>query len=439
MEASQNKTNNVLAYENTKANTNKKYSNIPRSVWGLGFAILLMAISTAMTFSVSPFFLSKVLGLTMLSIGVIEGITEGIAQVSRLMAGYAGDYFNKNKPALVLGFVLATLSKPFFILANGIGLVVTSKVMERLSNGVIAVPRDAFVAKNSTKEQRGACIGLILTFKTLGCAVGSFLVAGLLLYYECYRTLLWVGFGFCVISTILLIVMVKEHKQDIQKPHIHSEESHKTEKITLSEIKNLGRGYWSFIGVACFFMAARFSDGFLLFRFQELGAPEWVCTSLIGIFNIISALCCYPFGKLSDKINRSYCLGLSFAALIVCNICFVWADGVILGLVGVVLWGVQRGTSQVLFASIIADEVPKKVIGTALGLFYVITGGLAVVSGFVAGYFADISVKYTFMYGLVFSSIAFVLLFVREKFKKKRKQELPAQIESYEETIEKAA
>ncbi len=389
------------------------FKGITVGVCGVSIANMLIAISTTMTFSISPFFITQVLGLSMLSLGMVDGICEGIAQISKLLSGYSGDVFRRKKPPLMFGAFLATISKPIFILAGGIGAVVAAKVLERISNGVIATPRDAYVAAASHDKSRGKSIGLSMTLKTLGCCIGSLFMGFLIMFTTNFRILLWYGFVPCALSLVVLYMFMPEKKIEDTNAEEKSTKS-KANQIRWTDFKELSTRYWSLIFVATLFMCARFNDGFLILRLDEMGAPKSLSASTIGIFNILSSICCLPIGHWSDRIDRSKLLYLSFIALIVSNLCFI-TNSLSVAIMGIMLWGVQRGTSQVLFCAIIADEAPKKIMGTAMGIFYLVTGVIAVVAGTAAGSLSDISLKYAFYFGLVVSSLSLLVLIIRNQ------------------------
>jgi hypothetical protein len=60
------------------------------SVWALGFVSLFMDISSEMIHSLLPVFLVSVLGASATAVGVIEGIGEGTASISKLFPGCSG-------------------------------------------------------------------------------------------------------------------------------------------------------------------------------------------------------------------------------------------------------------------------------------------------------------------------------------------------------------
>lgn len=385
--------------------------SLPVGVWAVSISMMLIAISTTMVFSVSPFFITQTLGLSFISLGIMEGISEGLSFFSKLASGFAGDFFRRKKPPLVIGVAMATISKPIFILAGGAAGVMTSKVIERISNGIMATPRDAYCAEEVSADKRGSSLGLMMSLKTFGCALGSFIIGGLIIFTDDFRLLLWIGFIPCFASLIVLLMCMKEKRveKELNSP------KKRVRKLKMDDFKSLNKRYWSLVIIATIFMSARFSDGFLILRMEQLGAPMWLCASTIGIFNLISAFACLPIGRKSDGMCRSRMLYFSFIALVLANICFIFDGGLVLALLGVLFWGAQRGTSQMLFAAIIADEVPEKIIGTALGIYYLLSGVIAVFAGYMAGHVADIGLFWAFVFGFSASTLALIALFVRNE------------------------
>ncbi|HXF90672.1 MAG TPA: MFS transporter, partial [Candidatus Nitrosotenuis sp.] len=285
------------------------------------------------------------------------------------------------------------------------------------SNGVIATPRDAYVADIASSENRGASYGVMMTGKCIGCIIGPFFVSFLMFFTEDYRMLLWFGFAPCILAIFILWRYMHDkeptHSPTTSKNVTHSPES--STKLSWKDIRLLPFGYWTLLLTSALFMLARFSDGLLALQLKALGAPTFICVATIGIFNAISALCCYPIGWLSDRLQRSTVLYFSYITLLLCNLCFILASNMWLGLLGVIFWGAQRGSSQILFTAIIADEAPKKIIGTAIGLFYIVIGITSLVAGAVAGWLAETNLGSAFIFGSIVSAIATFSLMLRNK------------------------
>ena len=83
-----------------------------------------------------------------------------------------------------------------------------------------------------------------------------------------------------------------------------------------------------------------------------------------------------------------------------------------------IFWGMQRSTSQILFSASIADVAQRRIIGTAMGLFYICIGVTSLLAGFIAGKFIDSdnhNVIGAFKYGVVAAAIALLVLILMDK------------------------
>ena len=77
---------------------------LPPGVWALGFVSLFMDISSELIHSLLPVFMSTVLGASMMTIGMVEGIAEATASVTKVFSGTISDYLGKRKLLAVLGY-----------------------------------------------------------------------------------------------------------------------------------------------------------------------------------------------------------------------------------------------------------------------------------------------------------------------------------------------
>ena len=90
---------------------------IPPGVWALGFVSLLMDVSSEMIHALLPVYLVSVLGASALTVGVIEGVAEATAAITKVFSGAISDWVGKRKFLTVIGYGLAALTKPIFPLA----------------------------------------------------------------------------------------------------------------------------------------------------------------------------------------------------------------------------------------------------------------------------------------------------------------------------------
>ncbi len=403
---------------------------LSKGVRAVCIGTMLVGMSTTITYSISPFYMREVLGLSFVAVGIIESTTEALSQLTRLLAGVIIDMTRKKKPLLLLGFVLSAIAKPLFIMANGVGVVAASKIFDRFGNGISATPRDSYVAESAPEDKKGAYLGIMLTLKTFGCMAGPVFLVMLLAICKyiglektsVLSTLLWIGSFPCFIAVYLIFKNMDESKP-INANNTGVKKKKKEERFKLSDVLHLPAKYWLFMLVMTLFMGSRMPDGFVLLRLQEMNSPEWFYASASGIYNATAALSCYPMGVLSDKLSRTTVLMLSFLALIVCYACFSYNGGVLGGLIGIILWGVQRGTSQLLSTACIVDIVPNRMLGTALGIFNLIIGGSTMFAGFIGGRIASSSeLSIAYRYSTILTIVSLIALGLFSAYLKSEKK-----------------
>lgn len=70
---------------------------IPRGVWILGGVSLLMDVSSEMIHSLLPLFMATTLGVSVIVIGLIEGLAEATALIVKVFSGVLSDYLGSVK------------------------------------------------------------------------------------------------------------------------------------------------------------------------------------------------------------------------------------------------------------------------------------------------------------------------------------------------------
>src|SRR4029079_12090504 len=166
--------------------------HLPRGVWALGLTSLFMDTSSELIHGLLPVFLMVTLGASATALGLVEGIAEATAQITRVFSGWLSDVLGRRKALTVAGYGLAAITKPLFPLANSIGLVLLARFLDRIGKGIRGAPRDALVADLTPPEQRGAAIGLRQSLDTVGATLGP--AAAIVLMYlfnDDIRTVLW--------------------------------------------------------------------------------------------------------------------------------------------------------------------------------------------------------------------------------------------------------
>ena len=128
---------------------------MPGGIWVLGFVSMFMDISSELVHSLLPIFMATVLGASMVTIGIVEGVAEAAAAITKVFSGAISDYFRKRKFLAVIGYSLGAITKPIFPLATSIGWVFTARFIDRIGKGIRGAPRDALVADIAPPQFRG--------------------------------------------------------------------------------------------------------------------------------------------------------------------------------------------------------------------------------------------------------------------------------------------
>jgi len=351
-------------------------SAIPRGVWGLGFVSLLMDTSSEMIHALLPVFLVSVLGASVAAVGLLEGLAEATASITKVFSGVLSDRLGKRKQLVVLGYGLAALTKPLFALAPSVGWIVGARLADRIGKGIRGAPRDALLADLTPRALRGASFGLRQMLDTVGAFAGPLLaIATMSLTGGSFRTVFWLAVIPAVACVAVLVLFVSEPAT----PHAAAA------REPLRAAAKLGGAYWALVVVAALFTLARFSEAFLILKVSAVGlSPSYVPLVLV-LMNVAYAGCAYPAGWLSDRANRWSVVGVGAALLIGADLVLAGSTTVQSALVGIVLWGLHMGFTQGLFAALVADAARPEQRGAAFGVFNLVSGVALLAASVLAG------------------------------------------------------
>jgi MFS family permease len=374
---------------------------IPPAVWALGFVSLLMDLSSEVIHALLPVYLITVLGASMLTVGIIEGVAEATASITKVFSGALSDWLGKRKLLAVIGYGLAAFTKPIFPLAPSVSWLVAARFIDRIGKGIRGAPRDALVADIAPAHLRGASFGLRQSLDTVGAFVGPALAVGLMwLTSNNFQAVFWVAVIPAFLAVGLLFFAVHEPERPLGLRKVQS-------PFSLAELKRLGLAYWWVVGIAVVFSLARFSEAFLILRAQAVGLPVMLVPMVLVLMNVVYALAAYPAGVLSDHANRTTILGMGFGLLVAADLVFAFTKGLAGVATGVALWGLHMGFTQGLLATLVADTAPPELRGTAYGIFNLMCGLATLVASVLAGALWDsVGPQSTFLGGAALTAIA---------------------------------
>jgi MFS family permease len=379
---------------------NRSRAALPSGVWALGVCSLLMDVSSELIHSVLPIFMTTVLGASLLTVGIVEGIAEATAAALKVFSGALSDALGKRKRLAVLGYGLGALSKPLFPLAGTVAWVAAARFLDRVGKGIRGAPRDALLADLVPASQRGAAFGLRQSLDSVGALLGPLAAVALLaLLAGDLRATLWIAVVPAIAAVLVLAFGVREPARAagarVRSP------------IRRTELGALGRRYWLIVALGAALTLARFSEAFLVLRAESVGlALLWVPMVMI-VMNVVYAAVSYPAGLAADAGHRRALLGWGLAALVAADVVLALAASPAAVMAGTALWGLHMGLTQGLLAFLVAEASPEALRGTAFGVFGLATGVSLLAASTLAGVlWSALGPGATFAAGAAFTTIA---------------------------------
>ena len=390
-----------MSQETASRETRSSLARLPGGVWALGFVSLFMDISSEMIHGLLPVFLTSVLGASTEMVGLIEGVGEATASISKLFSGWVSDKLGRRKALTVIGYGLGALSKPLFALASTSSLVLAARFSDRVGKGIRGAPRDAMVGDMAPAGLRGAAYGLRQALDTVGAFAGPLIAIVLMAnLQDNFRLIFWLALIPGLISVLVLLVAVREPPHEAGATQV---------SLKFSDLKSLSATYWIVVGIGAVLTLARFSEAFLILRAQNAGLSLAMVPLVLVIMNMVYSLSAYPLGALSDHVDRKLILAVGFATLIVSDIVLAVAPNLLAVMTGVALWGLHMGMTQGLLAALVVDEAPVNLRATSFGVFNFVSGLALLLASLIAGALWEMVGAYaTFLAGAAFTATGLV-------------------------------
>lgn len=363
-----------------------------------------MDLSSEMIHALLPLYITGVLGASTLSLGIIEGLAESIALISKVLSGAFSDWIGKRKFLTAFGYSLSALTKPLFPLAESLTVLVLARFLDRVGKGIRGAPRDAIIGLVSPAELRGACFGLRQTLDTIGAFLGPLIAIALMLLLAAdIRQVFWIACIPAFLASILVIFFVSE-------PALTGEQSQKSKHLHIRDLRSLKKDYWAVVGFAFVLSLARFSEGFLILQGNALGVSLAFTPFILVLMNIAYAITSYPAGAISDRSGRRSLLVLGLLCLISADLSMAFFPGLPGFFIGILLWGIHMGLTQGILSALVNDRTESKLLGSAFGLLNLAMGlGLLLGNTFAGFIWQFCGARFTFLSGAALALIALLL------------------------------
>ena len=340
---------------------------ITRTVLILSVVSLFTDIASEMLYPVMPMYLTSI-GFSILLIGLLEGIAEATAGISKGYFGHLSDSLNTRKPFVQIGYSLSAISKPMMAIVTYPLWIFGARTLDRLGKGIRTGARDALLSAETTAEFKGRVFGFHRAFDTIGAALGPFAALMFLMFYPAqYKTLFLLAIipGMFAIATTFF---VKENNA-IQHASLSGPIARPRFFSFLHYWKTAPRGFRILVVGLLFFTMMNSSDVLLLLMMRHQGANDQQVIAVYIFYNLVYAFMSYPMGVLGDKVGLKtiFIAGLILFAVVYSGIIFAASFPALLLLF--FLYGVYAASTEGISKAWISNIVPKNEVATAIGFY----------------------------------------------------------------------
>ena len=320
-------------------------------------------MASEILYPVMPLFLKQI-GYSAIFIGLLEGVAEAVAGLSKVYFGKKSDATGKRLPFVQMGYTLSAISKPMLALFIYPWWIFLSRMIDRLGKGIRTGARDGMLSDESIPSTRGQVLGFHRSMDTLGAVFGP-AIALIYLYYnpKNFQALFLIAFIPGILAVVCTFIIKEKQK-------ITTKLFPKIKFIAFASYwKESPSAYKKLITGLLFFALFNSSDIFLLLRMKESGLSD---TEVIGVYifyNLIYALSAYPMGILADKIGlkKIFIGGLFIFAIVYLG--FSFTDNLFVFVALFSLYGLYAACTEGISKAWILNVVDSKDYATATGSY----------------------------------------------------------------------
>lgn len=337
---------------------------VTRTVLIVSLVSMFADIASEMLYPVMPVYLGSI-GFSVLLIGILEGVAEAVAGLSKGYFGKLSDMKGVRLPFIRWGYFFGAVSKPMMAMVSFPLWIFGARTIDRIGKGLRTGARDALLSDEATPQTKASVFGFHRGMDTLGAVIGPF-IALLYLHFApgAYKPLFYIAFIPGMIS-VLLIYLLKEKKREV--PVISP--SSFSFFAFFAYWKKASPVYRQLVTGLLLFALFNSSDYFLLLKMKQAG---WGDTYVIGVYifyNLVYAAFAYPMGLLADKLGLKniFIAGLLLFAIVYGGMAF--NTNLYVFFLLFFLYGLYAAATEGISKAWITNICAKKDTATAIGTF----------------------------------------------------------------------
>ncbi|WP_348810751.1 MFS transporter [Flavobacterium maritimum] len=336
---------------------------ITRTVWILSLVSMFTDTASEMLYPIMPIYLQTI-GFSIVLIGILEGVAEATAGLSKGYFGKLSDTTGRRVPFVQIGYAFSALSKPMMAIFIYPLWIFFARTVDRTGKGIRTGARDAILSDEATPNTKGKIFGFHRSMDTLGAVIGPVLALLYLYFYPTdYKTLFFIAF----IPGLLAVLTSFFLKDKTTIPHkINTVPSFFS---FLNYWKTSPSEYRKVVTGLLIFTLFNSSDVFLLLKAKQSGLEDTMVIGIYIFYNLVYALFAFPIGILADHVGlkKIFIIGLSLFAVVYFGMAINSNRYLFFGLF--FLYGIYASATEGISKAWISNITDKKDTATAIGTF----------------------------------------------------------------------
>jgi MFS family permease len=332
--------------------------------------MILANIASEMFYSLLPLYLAE-LGASVADIGVVYSLASVAMMALQLVGGWLSDTIGRLR-AIALGSAVATLGYFALVLANSWPAALLAIVLEYVSGALVAPSFGAFIAEQSSEEQRGRVFGITQGIFMIVVVVGPPL-AGFLTQRWGFKPMLLLAAGMYTLASLLRVWMARR----TAAPTFVAGGEGLSFRQFFRHIGAfggmlLGGGIlaWILVTDGVRDVSGQLTNALQPLYLQQIGGLNVEQIGLLGsVFGLASMLTTFVSGWVADRWSERLAIAGGYALQFLSVVVFLlagdfWGFGV-----ASLLLGLGVGLLSPAYNSLVSKVVPENMRGVAFGMF----------------------------------------------------------------------
>lgn len=376
-----------------------------KNVFLLGLTSFFNDLSSEMVLSVFPAFFVSVLKAGAGSLGLVEGIAEGAANIIKIYSGRLSDLIRKRKPFIVAGYSLSVLTRPLYVFVSNVAGVVGLRFADRVGKGLRDGPRDAVISLSTPPEQLGRAFGYHRMWDTFGAIAGPLIAYVILSRYPLGFHIVFSTAFFVGILAVISLFFIKDVVGGVRKNN-----------ITLASLAVFSLEFKWYLLALFFLSLGSLPLAVLLLKTQSIGLALASIPLFYMLYNISYASFSLSAGKMSDRIGAKTVIIIGYLVLLGSYVFLALAESTFFLIAGFLVLGLFPALTDGVQRAFASELSPGEHRGGALGLVNAVAGFGLLFAGIGGGYIWEhFGINYAFAVAGVFILLGIGILFTVKK------------------------